>query len=254
MYSSGFYSAREARIARSAAALVPQLMSLFQPRSVLDVGCANGLWLRQFKSSGTPVVHGIDGPWVPRDQLRIDSAEFTTCDLGNANTLAALTLPLERFDLAISLEVLEHVSPVAGDALLDFMAARTDIIVASAATPHQGGTGHINEQWPAYWAARLQARGFEPFDFLRFAIWDDDEIAPWYRQNIIGYFRGSVPQAVVDFAHAGLDRMLSTPMPMCHPGVYAKKLSLFRRGVKNPLRVGWELLQEERAKRAGTAL
>lgn len=55
----------------------------------------------------------------------------------------------------------------------------------SAAAPYQGGVHHVNEQWPAYWAAKFAARDFRCFDFLRWRIWDDRRIATWYRQNLL---------------------------------------------------------------------
>jgi 2-polyprenyl-3-methyl-5-hydroxy-6-metoxy-1,4-benzoquinol methylase len=78
MYSSGFYARREGRVSASAAALVPRLVELLQPRSVIDIGCANGLWLEAFSRCGVERVQGIDGPWVPREALRVPAASFAT--------------------------------------------------------------------------------------------------------------------------------------------------------------------------------
>jgi hypothetical protein len=61
------------------------------------------------------------------------------------------------------------------------------IVLFSAAIPHQGGTNHINEQWPEYWAALFEKHGYVPIDCIRDEIWMDDRVAYWYAQNLILY-------------------------------------------------------------------
>jgi hypothetical protein len=41
----------------------------------------------------------------------------------------------------------------------------------------------VNEQWPDYWAAKFQARGYSAVDILRPMLWNDAKIDFWYRQN-----------------------------------------------------------------------
>lgn len=245
IYKSKFYARRALRIARSAEALVPTLAGLFEPGSVVDVGCGDGTWLRAFASRGSEVV-GLDGPWVPRGQLQIDEKDFVPVDLGKAPLPYAVTLPRDRYDLLISLEMLEHVDADRADALVDLICSLSDRLIISAAAPDQGGTHHVNEQWPAYWVGKFRERGYEPIDFLRYAIWNDDRIAPWYRQNVIGYFRGEVPEAVREFARRGLDGLLEKPLPLCHPGVFGEKLGRFRRALRNPVGLALAELRRRR--------
>jgi hypothetical protein len=236
MYSSRFYLRREARVSASAAALVPRLVELLEPRSVIDIGCANGLWLEAFLRSGVPSVRGVDGPWVPRAALRVPPAAFSTLDLGHCALPYEFAARGERFDMLLCLELLEHLPAERADALLDAMCALSDTLVVSAAVPHQGGTGHVNEQWPGYWRERFAARGFVACDFLRIACWDDERIAPWYRQNIVGYFRGSVPPRIHAFASAQVQRLVDEPLALCHPGVFSYKLGKLRTTLRHPLR------------------
>lgn len=224
-------------------------MTHFAPASVLDLGCANGLWLRAFAEAGVGTVFGLDGPWVPRAQLRIDPAAFTSVDFNRDGALAQVRTPQPRYDLAMSLEFLEHVDHRHADALVDFLASKADVLLVSAATPHQGGTHHVNEQWPTYWSDRFRARGFTPFDGLRYLLWDDERIAPWYRQNLLIYTRTAVPDALVSACRAAMEARLWQPTALCHPGVYARKLGQFRGGLKHPLRTLTELAREEWAKR-----
>jgi len=244
-YTSGFYARRAARISRSADALVPTLVALFSPRSVVDVGCGDGTWLRAFAGSGSEVA-GMDGPWVPKERLQIPEQQFVPVDLGKAPLPFAVRLPRSRYDLLISLEMLEHVAPERSDPLVDLIASLSDTLIVSAAAPDQGGTHHVNEQWPDYWTSKFRDRGYEPYDFLRYSIWTDERIAPWYRQNVIGYFRGGIPDAVRKFAQQGLDGLLEKPLPLCHPGVFGAKLGRFRHALRNPLGFAFAELKRRR--------
>lgn len=234
-YSPNFYSRREQRVARSAGALAPDVMGLLNPRSVIDIGCANGIWLKAFADAGAERICGVDGPWVPHDALRIPPESFLELDLAKAPTPYALDLPDRRFDLLISFELLEHLPASRGEAMVDLMCSLSDMLLVSAAVPHQGGTGHVNEQWPDYWSERFRDRGFVACDFFRQAYWNDDRIAPWYRQNIIGYFREAPPPAVLEFARAQFERQIARPAPLCHPGVFSYKLGKLRSWFKTPV-------------------
>jgi hypothetical protein len=247
LYSRRFYARRQARVQASAAALVPRIVELLRPESIIDIGCANGLWLEAFNRSGVTHLRGVDGPWVAADSFRSPAGAFRKLDLAQCPLPYLLGEPGERFDLLVSFELLEHLPAARADALVEAMCAMSDILLVSAAVPHQGGTGHINEQWPDHWISRFAARGFVACDFLRLAIWNDERIAPWYRQNIIGYFRGQVPQVVRDFAARHAARLVDEPLPLCHPGVFSYKLGKLRAGVRNPLRAGISALKERLA-------
>lgn len=242
-YDTEFYARRAALAAQSAEAVVPALAGLLTPRSVVDVGCGDGIWLATFKSHGVETVTGVDGPWVPSARRRLAPAEFVPFDLGHAPLPLAPALPRRRYDLALSLELLEHVDETRADALVELLCSLSDSLVVSAAAPQQGGTGHVNERWPDYWATKFAVHGYRPFDFLRYGFWSDERVAPWYRQNMIGYFRGEVPDPVRRFGEAGLGRLLERPAALCHPGVYAYKLGKLRAWIRNPARSAWRHLR-----------
>jgi hypothetical protein len=69
------------------------------------------------------------------------------------------------FDLAYCFEVAEHVPPCLGEALVDFLCHLAPVIVFTAASPGQGGTGHINEQPRTYWEELFARRGFAAESF-----------------------------------------------------------------------------------------
>lgn len=65
------------------------------------------------------------------------------------------------FDVAVSMEVAEHLPESVADRYLDLLTRLSPVIVFTAATPGQGGTDHVNEQPHSYWIEKYRDRGFE---------------------------------------------------------------------------------------------
>jgi hypothetical protein len=126
---------------------------------------------------------GVDGAHVVLEALEIPRDRFVVHDL---------SLPLElerRFDLAISLEVAEHLPPECADAFVRTLVGLAPVVLFSAAVPGQGGTLHLNEQWPSYWAGKFEMQGYRCLDVLRDEFWGNDEVAWWYQQNMLLFVR-----------------------------------------------------------------
>ncbi len=148
------------------------------PASVLDVGCGTGVWLGAALRAGVADVVGIDGVSNESRRLEFPAECFTQIDLENSWSLG------RKFDMAICLEVGEHLSEGCAKDLVDSLARHSDRILFSAASPQQPGQNHINCQWPEYWQAMFNSRGFKCDDSIRWRIWSDKRIEPWYRQNL----------------------------------------------------------------------
>jgi SAM-dependent methyltransferase len=179
LYTDAYYRALRDGARRSAEVVVPLVLRLTRPRGVLDVGCGRGTWLAVFREHGVEDVCGVDGDYVDREQLDIPRQQFVPWDL---------TQPLRlgrSFDLAVSLEVAEHLPADCAETFVGSLTALAPLVLFSAAAPFQGGQGHVNEQWPAYWARRFAARGYVPIDCLRRQLWDDERVEWWYAQNIL---------------------------------------------------------------------
>lgn len=222
-YSSTFYDGQRDASVRSAERVVPYLTDLLAPQSVLDVGCGVGGWVRAFKSAGVTTAHGVDGPWARESGLLIPEVDFSEFDFLHAPTPYSPEGLLERYDLVTTFEVVEHLPHNRAADLADFFATKADAVVIGGAIPGQGGSHHINEQWPSYWAKLMSERGYKACDFIRFALWDDDDILPWYKQNSIGYFKNTVPACVVEHVKNEWERRIYEPLSLVHPGLFAGK-------------------------------
>lgn len=176
-YDAKFYS--ELRPAQeSAREVLPIVFEVLKPASVVDIGCGTGHWLAAARELGVGDILGVDGPWVDKRQLAIPVEDFMVHDLATA-------LKLERhFDLALSLEVAEHLPPSAAKTFVQNLCQAADVVVFSAAIPGQGGRRHLNEQWPAYWADLFQKFGFACYDYLRPRIWNNPGVAWYYALKI----------------------------------------------------------------------
>jgi hypothetical protein len=221
LYKQSFYAERDASTRYTADTVLARVLELFPKiESAVDVGCGVGTWLAVLKNRGVQRIQGVDGPWVDRRFLVIPDESFATKDLA--------TDPLDlgrRYDLAICLEVAEHVPQECAGAFIEKLTRLSDLILFSAAIPGQGGTGHVNEQWPEYWATLFAARGYVCADGLRFALWHDPKIQWWYRQNILLFAAASWEPRLVA---AGLD-VVARPLPLVHPAHFKRKTTFTTR-------------------------
>src|ERR1700677_1919613 len=181
LYDSEFYAGQASNSFESARIVAALVHELIRPDSVVDIGCGLGGWLKAFSELGVRRVRGVDGNYVDQSKLYIDSACFTAADLKESFDIE------EKYDLAISLEVAEHLPRAAGERLVRTCTSAAGVVLFSAAIPGQGGTGHINEHWPEYWRDQFKELGFVMCDILRSRIRDDHRIEWWYRQNLVLY-------------------------------------------------------------------
>lgn len=178
-YDKTFFEGQKEGSRRSAQRVVPVVRDIVRPSSVVDVGCGVGTWLAAWREAGVTDVHGYDGDYVDRSMLQIPQEQFTAADLSKPLNAG------RTFDLAQSLEVGEHLPHTASESFVESLTSLAPVVLFSAAIPLQGGTHHINEQWPAYWVERFASRGYVVVNALRAKFWNDDAVQPWYRQNML---------------------------------------------------------------------
>ena len=183
VYDENFYRLQKDGSFKSATKTLPVITKFVKPQSVVDIGCGVGTWLAVWHKNLGADVYGLDGDYVDRAQLFINEKDFRPANLEERITLE------RRFDLAMTLEVAEHLSPARADSFVEDLTKLSDVILFSAAIPAQGGTNHVNEQWQSYWAQKFSRFGYVAIDCIRPEIWNDQDIAWWYRQNMILYVR-----------------------------------------------------------------
>jgi cyclopropane fatty-acyl-phospholipid synthase-like methyltransferase len=180
-YDSTFFDYLNAGALRSARRVLPAIRADLHIDSVLDVGCGQGAWLSVWNELGTHTVLGIDGEYVDRSRLLIDTDDFQAHDLTTAFDVG------RRFDLVQSLEVAEHLSSSSAATFIASLTRHGDLVLFSAAPKGQGGDHHINEQSYEYWRGLFRTQGYRAIDFVRPAIKGDGLVEPWYRYNTMLY-------------------------------------------------------------------
>ncbi|MEG4177126.1 MULTISPECIES: glycosyltransferase [unclassified Microcoleus] len=208
----------------SAREIIPLLLDLLQPilpKSVVDVGCGTGSWLAAFHKLGIADCLGIDGDYVDRTILQIPLNQFQSADLKQ---------PLQinrKFDLAISLEVAEHLPATCAENFVNSLTQLAPVILFSAAIPFQGGVEHVNEQWPQYWVYYFHKNGYAVIDCLRKKIWNNDKVEPWYAQNILIFVKqeylSGYPRLVNEYQNTELNQLA-----IVHPKIYFYSLQAAR--------------------------
>jgi 2-polyprenyl-3-methyl-5-hydroxy-6-metoxy-1,4-benzoquinol methylase len=178
-YTNDFYSKYRGDVRSSAQEIVPYLIDLILPKSVIDVGCGVGTWLSVFNAHGIKDILGIDGEYVDAQMLEIPGEAFMPTDIKKPIRLE------RRYDLVISLEVAEHLPIESAIVYVESLTNLGPVILFSAAIPFQGGANHINEQWPEYWAEHFKGKGFTVVDCIRRRFWRNQNVKWWYAQNTL---------------------------------------------------------------------
>ena len=231
-YSAKFFEHIRGMSSKSANAAAPKILELYPARSVIDVGCGTGAWVKAFTDCGIKRAIGIDGDYVDRNQLMVASSQFISCDLSQRVDAAEIFRQLgtsERFDLAITLEVGEHLPVWRAESFVDDMCMLADVVLFGAAIPFQGwAKSHINEQWQSFWAKKFCDRGYDAFDVFRPAIWSSSEIVYFYKQNTIFYVKRNAP-AHAEFV-ARYHKPTTSMFDIVHPEHYRGKVSRLKNG------------------------
>lgn len=176
----------------SPAIMLPWVFGYFAGRygkpigSAVDIGCNVGEWLSAAQKFGAKRILGIDAEPTVIDKLQFNDKYFRLADL----RMPLLPPGGEKFDLAICLEVAEHLEEDCADALVSTCCAMSDFVLWSAAVPGQGGFRHVNCQPLDYWANRFARHNHLFLDAASKQHWPSN-IKSYYRENIALFIKST---------------------------------------------------------------
>ena len=163
--------------------IVPEILKLIRPGSVIDLGCGIGTFLSVFRELGVMEAVGVDGHWVDRRRLNLPDKDVLSADLRKPFGLG------RTFDLAVSTETAEHLPPESAAGFVDSLTRLAPVVLFSAAAPFVPGNLHINCQWPSYWARLFREKGFVPADAIRKTIWTNKKVHWCYSQTMLFFVK-----------------------------------------------------------------
>lgn len=185
-YDYSFYEKRDEETRYSASIILDILKEYIDISSVVDVGGGVGTWLsviQEKNGCSDKDIMLIEGDYVEKSLLQVKEESYISCNLERR-------IKFERkFNLAISLEVAEHLSVKRAASFCEDLTFLSDVVLFSAAVPYQGGTGHVNEQPLSYWVKLFSKYNYVALDIIRPVIQFDKSIPFWYRQNVIVFVK-----------------------------------------------------------------
>jgi SAM-dependent methyltransferase len=227
-YNQDFYEALPEYAQLSAKEVVPLVIELIDPKSVIDVGCGLGTWLAVFQEHGIEDFLGVDGYYIDRKMLQIPEEKFYQHDLEKPFQID------KQFDLVMSLEVAEHLPREYAETFVDSLVKLGAVILFSAAIPLQGGINHLNEQWPDYWTKYFNKKGYMVVDCIRKKIWQNEKVNFWYAQNILMFVR----QDYLESHHLlkrEFEQTITPQLSVVHPRMYLESHNLKTKTIKQSL-------------------
>jgi SAM-dependent methyltransferase len=191
IYDSEYYATTvEGPAVRSAKTISNSIFVEFAPKRVVDIGCGTGALLEAFRERGCEVFG-----------LEYSDTALKYCSTRHLN-VAKFDLERDlikndwRFDVAVSMEVAEHLPEKIADRYVDALTRMAPIIVFTAAPPGQAGADHVNLQPPQYWILKFRQRGFDHAEKLSERLSENwkaaGDVETWYHKNLMIFQRNHV--------------------------------------------------------------
>ena len=188
MYDSEYFRNEVEGVAvRAANTIAVSIVTDLKPQTAIDLGCGTGALLSALRERGCTVV-GLEYAEAALRYCRQRHLTVSKFDLENDRLSDKRT-----FDVAVSMEVAEHLPAGTADRFVDLLTRLSNVIVFTAATPGQGGWGHVNEQPQSYWITKFHERRFD-LDEVVSGRWQErwlasGEVAGYYCKNLMIFRR-----------------------------------------------------------------
>lgn len=146
--------------------IAARIASDIGPRTVLDAGCAWGFLVEQLRALEVDA-YGVDISEYAIQQAHESIRPFVW--------VGSITDPLpRRFDLIVSIEVLEHMPKADAELAVVNLCRHTDDVLFSSTPFDYKEATHFNVQPPEYWAELFARQGF-----FRDVDFDASFLTPW---------------------------------------------------------------------------
>lgn len=146
--------------------IAKRIIEQFNPKSVLDAGCAWGFLVESFRKRGVEA-SGIDISEYAIENVHPDIKEYCL--------VRSIIEPLEnKYDLITCIEVLEHMSKKDAEIAIENMCSHAEAVIFSSTPFDFKEVTHINVHEPDYWAEQ-----FARYGFFRDMDADVSCITPW---------------------------------------------------------------------------
>jgi SAM-dependent methyltransferase len=155
-YSEIYYNGIESANSHAYELLAETLNEVFQPKSVVDVGCGSGGISAALRDSGVGEIYPFDFSQASVDMTR--KRGFTSArrlDLTQAKEIP------ETADLCLCLEVAEHIPRKFERHLVALLSRVAPVLIFTAAPPGQGGHLHVNLRSQDHWKQLFREQGME---------------------------------------------------------------------------------------------
>lgn len=151
-YTKEYYQSINKTEIAQAKAIAKRITELYNPKSVIDIGCGTGLYLSPFTCDKCGV--DISPNAFDQEVLMVDRGLVSIDDLRVPRNVYL------TYDVTICFEVLEHIGSEYADILVDNISQYSNTIILTASPPGQAGLNHVNCQPQKYWDEKFEARGF----------------------------------------------------------------------------------------------
>lgn len=158
------------------------ILKAFNPKSIIDFGCATGDLLYPFEKKGVEIL-GIDGSRANYNHCKINKDNFLLFDIRNTYKSK------KKYDLCFCLEVAEHIEEKYSNILINNLTQSSLNIIFSAEPTGQEGVNHINLKSYAWWIKKFKETNFK-FDeslteYLKQEMTKIPGIPVWYIKNLL---------------------------------------------------------------------